>query len=104
MDVELARADQEVVDHGVEEAVVLHVVHVAVDVVVLPPRADRQEVRVRTPVHRSTLKCSGRGAFPRLSACTTYGGVTYGAVGWGIRRRRRSGDRQAGDEPAARAG
>ena len=46
LDVEPALADQPGVDHGVEERVVLDVVDVAVDVVVLPARLDRQAVRV----------------------------------------------------------
>jgi hypothetical protein len=57
VDVEAADPDQEVVDHGVEEAVVLHVVHVPVDVVVLPAQRDPQKVRKDAPVHRPTIRC-----------------------------------------------
>src|SRR5690606_23759506 len=46
VDVEAADRDQVSVDHGVEVAVVLDVVDVAVDVVVLPAGGDGQEVAV----------------------------------------------------------
>src|SRR5947209_5043717 len=45
-DVEAAFADEPFVDRGVEERVVLDVIDVAVDVVVLPTRLERERVRV----------------------------------------------------------
>ena len=69
VDIEPALRDQPAVDHGVEEGVVLDVVDVAVDVVVVPARRDRQRVRVLGPRHPVTPRLACLPVHTRPGGC-----------------------------------